>query len=142
MNPCLNCKDVKLCRFGCIQNIKLTTSNSANTVPLICSHCTKPIEPGQVYLHLSHNVFKHSLCDSNTSLKENVIHPDHYNAGKVECIDALEAATVNLQGIEAFYTANIIKYMWRWKQKNGIEDLKKAEYYIQWLMKHIEKEGK
>lgn len=61
---------------------------------------------------------------------DSVNSPPHYTAGKVECIDALEAATVNLQGIEAVCTANAIKYLWRWKQKNGHEDLRKAVWYI------------
>lgn len=42
-----------------------------------------------------------------------VNHPTHYTSGKIECIDALEAATVNLTGVEAFCTANAIKYLWR-----------------------------
>ena len=55
-------------------------------------------------------------------MAERVNHPPHYNAGGIECIDALEAATSGLQGIEAFCTANAIKYLWRWKLKNGEED--------------------
>lgn len=65
-----------------------------------------------------------------------VNNPSHYTAGKVECIDALEAATVNLTGVEAVCTANAIKYLWRWKQKNGVEDLKKAKWYIDKLIDH------
>ena len=57
----------------------------------------------------------------------------HYNAGGIECIDALKAATTGLEGIEAFCTANAIKYLWRWKYKNGIEDLDKAIWYINYL---------
>ena len=56
--------------------------------------------------------------------------PQHYVSGKIECIDALESATQNLIGLEAFCTANAIKYLWRWKQKNGVEDLQKAKWYI------------
>lgn len=63
-------------------------------------------------------------------MAERVNHPPHYNAGGIECIDALEAATSGLQGIEAFCTANAIKYLWRWKLKNGEEDLQKAVWYI------------
>lgn len=66
--------------------------------------------------------------------KDNVNHPSHYTGGKVECIDALEAATVDLQGIEAVCTANAIKYLWRWKKKNGVEDLEKARWYINKLI--------
>jgi hypothetical protein len=67
-------------------------------------------------------------------LEEKVNHPLHYTQGSVECIDALEAATVNLTGIDAVCTANAIKYMWRWKQKGGLEDLKKAKWYIERLI--------
>ena len=67
-------------------------------------------------------------------MAERVNHPPHYNAGGIECIDALEAATNGLQGIEAFCTANAIKYLWRWKLKNGEEDLQKAVWYINRLI--------
>ena len=67
-------------------------------------------------------------------MEEKVNHPLHYTQGSVECIDALEAATVNLTGIDAVCTANAIKYMWRWKQKGGLEDLKKAKWYIERLI--------
>ena len=59
-----------------------------------------------------------------------VNHPSHYTQGGIECIDALEAATSGLTGIEAVCTANAIKYLWRWRQKNGIQDLEKARWYI------------
>lgn len=63
-----------------------------------------------------------------------VNHPSHYTQGGVECIDALKAATTGLEGIEAVCTANAIKYLWRWKQKNGAEDLRKAVWYINRLL--------
>lgn len=66
--------------------------------------------------------------------KRDNINPNHYKQGKVECIDALEAATMNLKGLEAVCTANAIKYLWRWKEKNGTEDLKKAQWYINKLL--------
>ena len=71
---------------------------------------------------------------------DTVHRPAHYNLGKVECIDALEAATTGLIGIEAVCTANAIKYLWRWKQKNGSEDLKKAQWYINHLLTYVEAE--
>ena len=66
------------------------------------------------------------------------INPEHYKQGKVECIDALESATVGKQGIEAVCTANIIKYLWRYESKNGLEDVKKAEWYLNRLKSHLE----
>ena len=70
--------------------------------------------------------------------KDMVNHPDHYTAGGIECIDALEAATVGIEGIEAVCTANAIKYLWRWKYKNGAEDLKKAIWYINHLIEALD----
>ncbi len=70
-------------------------------------------------------------------MKDNVNHPTHYTAGRVECIDALAAATTGLEGIEAVCTANAIKYLWRWKRKNGIEDIDKAIWYLERLKKEL-----
>jgi hypothetical protein len=67
-------------------------------------------------------------------MTDNVNHPAHYTAGGVECIDALEAATHGLRGIDAVCTANAIKYLWRWKMKGGVEDLRKATWYINRLI--------
>ena len=68
------------------------------------------------------------------SEKDNVNHPSHYTKGKVECIDALESATIGKSGIEAVCVANVIKYLWRYEQKNGLEDVKKAQFYLNRLV--------
>jgi Protein of unknwon function (DUF3310) len=62
-------------------------------------------------------------------MKDNV-NPSHYKQGKVECIDAIEAATINKKGLDAVCTANVIKYIWRAESKGGVEDLKKAQWYL------------
>lgn len=67
-----------------------------------------------------------------------VNHPTHYTQGGIECIDALKAATVSKTGIEAVCTANAIKYLWRYEEKNGIEDVRKARWYIDRLIKELE----
>ena len=72
-------------------------------------------------------------------MTDNINHPAHYTAGGIECIDALAAATEGLAGIEAVCTANAIKYLWRWKRKNGVEDLKKASWYTERLIKELGK---
>ena len=71
-------------------------------------------------------------------VKDNVNNPSHYTQGKVECIDAIESATVNKIGLDAVCTANIIKYIWRCENKNGLEDLKKAQWYLDKLITHNE----
>ena len=68
-----------------------------------------------------------------------VNHPSHYKAKNgMEVIDVIEAFTANLSGYEATHTGNVIKYICRWKEKNGLEDLKKAQWYLNRLIKNIE----
>lgn len=71
---------------------------------------------------------------------EMVEHPAHYQSETgLEVIDVIEAFTFDLKGIEGFDTGNIIKYICRWKNKNGVEDLKKAKFYLEHLIDHVEK---
>jgi len=63
-------------------------------------------------------------------MKDN-INPSHYKQGKVECIDAIESATINKKGLDAVCTANVIKYLWRCEEKGGVEDMKKAKWYLE-----------
>ncbi len=53
--------------------------------------------------------------------------PTHYNQAGIECIDAIAAALGD--GFEYYLQGNVMKYLWRYRYKNGIEDLKKAEWY-------------
>lgn len=63
--------------------------------------------------------------------KDMVNSPSHYTQGSIECIDAIAQVVKDLDGMEAMCTGNVIKYLWRWKHKNGVEDLKKAQWYLQ-----------
>lgn len=75
--------------------------------------------------------------------KEMVNHPDHYQSKTgLEAWDVIEAFTSDLNGIEAFDTGNVLKYMCRWKGKNGLEDLKKAKRYLEHLIDHVENSKK
>ena len=71
---------------------------------------------------------------------DNVNHPAHYNANGIEAIDVIEAFTADLNGIDAVDTANVIKYILRWPRKNGLEDLKKARWYLNHLIERKENE--
>lgn len=66
------------------------------------------------------------------------INPNHYKRGGMEAIDIIKAFTSNLIGIEATDTGNILKYILRWKEKNGVEDLKKAKWYLEHLIGEVE----
>ena len=64
---------------------------------------------------------------------DNVNRPKHYRKGKVECIDAIKSATGD--GYQFYLQGNVIKYMWRFNHKNGLEDLQKAQWYLSELIK-------
>jgi hypothetical protein len=64
--------------------------------------------------------------------------PPHYNQAGVECIDAIRAATD--EGYQYYLQGNIIKYLWRYRYKNGIQDLEKAKWYLNKLIEEIDDE--
>lgn len=70
-----------------------------------------------------------------------VNHPAHYKSKYgLETINVIEAFTENLTGMEAVCTANVLKYVCRWKNKNGVEDLMKARWYLNELIRILEEE--
>ena len=82
--------------------------------------------------------YDHVYKNMDENVPDMVNHPQHYTQGGIECIDALKAATVGKRGIEAVCVANVIKYLWRYEEKNGIEDVRKAKWYIERLLKELE----
>ena len=80
--------------------------------------------------------------DYNPIIDNKVSHPSHYQSKSgLECKDVIKAVTEDLVGYEAVYTANIIKYTWRWKKKGGDEDLRKAKQYIDFILdEHMKEE--
>ena len=82
--------------------------------------------------------YDHVCKNMDENVPDMVNHPQHYTQGGIECIDALKAATVGKRGIEAVCVANVIKYLWRYEEKNGIEDVRKAKWYIERLLKELE----
>lgn len=72
---------------------------------------------------------------------DNVNHPKHYQSKNgLEVIDVIDAFTDDLTGMEAVCTGNALKYICRWKNKNGIEDIKKAIWYLNKLIEVKENE--
>lgn len=68
-----------------------------------------------------------------------VSHPNHYRSENgLETIDVIDAFTKDLTGIEAFDTGNALKYICRWKKKGGVQDLKKAQWYLNDLINRKE----
>jgi len=65
-------------------------------------------------------------------MSDRVNSPSHYNQGNVQCIDAIKAALG--PAFADYCIGNVIKYVWRWKHKGGVEDLQKAMVYLSWAV--------
>lgn len=71
---------------------------------------------------------------------DKVDHPMHYTSGDIECIDAIKSA-LGLDGFVDYCRGNVIKYVWRARQKDGIEsDLAKARKYLDFAIDALEEE--
>lgn len=70
---------------------------------------------------------------------DNVNHPSHYADKKIEVIDYI-LDTLTPVGCTDYCLGNVMKYISRWRYKNGIEDLQKAEVYLQWAIESANKE--
>ena len=82
-------------------------------------------------------LFKDFPEDDDEMFKEDLVNsPPHYNKSGIECIDAIRAATDS--GFEYYLQGNILKYIWRYRYKNGTEDLKKAQWYLNKLIQEVE----
>lgn len=68
-----------------------------------------------------------------------VNHPSHYETGKFECIEVMEEA-LGTDAVKGFCLCNAFKYIYRCRNKNGMEDIKKADWYLKKLIEI--KEGK
>ena len=66
-----------------------------------------------------------------------VNNPAHYNEATIETIDVIESVTQD--GFESYLQGNILKYICRYKYKNGVEDLEKARWYLNRLIETVEK---
>lgn len=62
-------------------------------------------------------------------IKDNVNNPKHYTQGDIECIDAMKSA-FGVENVMIFCKINAFKYLWRAECKNGIEDIRKAQWYL------------
>lgn len=152
-NECKNNKTCKTCKLasgdvGCFLSIDLENTNIDEIVEKVLSLPLNlentVVLSKEAYENLKFNnleIPENSITKyygESFTKHDNVNSPAHYCKGGIECIEAIKAAVVGLVAIEAVCTANVIKYLWRWKFKNGLEDLKKAKWYLDRLIKEVE----
>lgn len=75
--------------------------------------------------------------DESKNLKtDDPINPSHYKDSPIECIDAIQASMDDRSFI-GYLKGNVIKYIWRYEKKNGVEDLEKARWYLNKLIEQL-----
>lgn len=86
------------------------------------------------------NAFE-TIKEPESSAENNAVkHPNYYCQGGIECIKAIEAS-MSPEGFQDYCKGNVMKYIWRWREKNGLEDLKKAQVYLGWMIESKEKQA-
>lgn len=73
-------------------------------------------------------------------MNDNVNHPKHYETGRFECIEVMEEA-LGTEAVKGFCLCNAFKYIYRCRNKNGLEDIKKADWYLKKLIEIGERES-
>ena len=73
-------------------------------------------------------------------MTQDVAKQSHYTECAIQPIEYMKA-TMTPSEFEGYLRGNIIKYISRYKHKNGIEDLKKAQVYLGWLIEHIDEDN-
>lgn len=71
---------------------------------------------------------------------DNVNHPAHYTQGGIECIEAIKASMTPAE-FQGYCKGNTLKYIWRWREKGGVEDLEKAMVYLKWMIESAKEEA-
>ena len=98
-------------------------------------------EADDKFQELMETVNKQLIGINSVTTKDNIISPNHYASDKgFEVFDVQEAFIHELKGMAASYWCNIVKYILRFQRKNGVEDLKKAKYYLEKLIEEELKE--
>ena len=101
----------------------------------------KEIERKEELKELAKKIITTDILEpKDTENNDNIIRPNHYASDKgFEVFDVQEAFIHELKGMSASYWCNIVKYILRFQKKNGVEDLKKAKYYLEKLIEEEEK---
>ncbi len=74
-----------------------------------------------------------NACSTDNAVE----HPSHYTRGDIECIEAIKAS-MSAADFCGYCKGNVLKYLWRWQDKGGLQDLQKARVYLNWMIETAE----
>lgn len=72
----------------------------------------------------------------HTTVEKDPTNPSYYRSGGIECIEAIKAS-MPADSFQDFLKGQVFKYLWRYKGKNGLEDVKKARWYLGRLIQEV-----
>ena len=120
-------------------NHKLVTTDG-QILPGIDAEKYKEIERKDELKELAKKITTTDILEpKETENKDNINSPKHYvSESGIEVFEVQEAFIHELKGMAASYWCNVVKYILRFQNKNGVEDLKKAKYYLEKLIDETE----
>ena len=126
-NSCRLCKPDGSCRWN-----ELNDESTENCYWFLVNEglISKPEQPEINFVKTKRN-------DEVEPTNDAVKHPSHYTQGGIECIEAIRAS-MTADGFCDYCKGNIIKYIWRWRDKGDVEDLRKASVYLNWLINAVD----
>jgi len=74
-------------------------------------------------------------------MTDNINHPAHYNNSMAHCTCGRRIECIDVTRHMIFNIGNVIKYLWRSADKNGLEDLKKAQWYLNDIIFYLERQS-
>ena len=92
-----------------------------------------PFESHHEYMARRFKEEQANAQSDNIEMSNLVNHPPHYKEGEIECIDYLEDS-LGKEGFAFYVEGNIKKYVHRWRHKGGVQDLEKAQWYLERLI--------
>ncbi len=97
----------------------------------------KPLEDYKKASYYLNNIIMYINRVKGIHAKDEAIKPNHYRVGKIEAIDIIEDQ-LDEEELRGAYLGIILKYIFRYKYKNGLVDLEKANYYLDKMIKYFE----
>lgn len=88
-------------------------------------------------LRADENGFSWDPLKDYDSVADLVNHPPHYTRGDIECIDAIKASMGTREFI-GYLKGNALKYLWRYEDKGGAQDLEKCQWYLNKLLEQVQ----
>lgn len=117
-------------------------ASHADNTPDVVEKCGEDVKPKRRTLGVSNpmdDMAEYAEKYIEAVKLDPVNRPAHYTSGGIECIDAMQAAFGD-EAVKDFCLCNAFKYLWRHRNKNGVEDLKKARWYLNRLIREMEVE--